>query len=96
VEAARKLAADDEQDDAVIDLSQPSYYDCVGLGYRLHVMHPPTVNVDRADGLCIVGGAFRETWQHRKVYHVDVITIGDGLDLCVACGISAHRQEIVN
>jgi hypothetical protein len=77
-------------------MSQPSYYDCVGLGYRLHVMHPPTLNVDRTDGLCIVGDAFRETWRHRKVYHVDVITIGDGLDLCVACGTTAHRQEIVN
>lgn len=95
METTRKLATHDEQD-AVIDLSQPSYYDCVGLDYQLHVMHPPTVNVDKADGLCIVGGAFRETWHHRKVYHVDVIVIGDSLELCVACGTMARRQEIVN
>jgi hypothetical protein len=74
-----------------------SYYDHVGLPYRLHVLHAPqgSTGTSHEDAICVVGDAFRETWEARKVYHAQTIDVGDGVTVCIACGTVIRREEVV-
>ena len=85
-----------EPEETVINVgANVSYYDHVGLPYRLHVLHAPRGATSSDDAICIVGDAFRETWDARKVYHAQTLEISDGVTLCIACGTVIRREEVV-
>jgi len=85
-----------EPEETVINVSShASYYEHIGLPYRMHVLYAPQGATSSDEAICIVGDAFRETWDARKVYHSDTIDLGDGVTVCIACGTVARREEVV-